>query len=82
MPIKYKTTTKEDDENLERMLSNTYGCKMCGKPISYEVLKSEYCLMCNLKYSAQIREKKKKTAKDLETRLKHIKQKKSKKREN
>lgn len=59
MPIKYKSTSKEDDESLQKMLSNTYGCKMCGKPISFDVLKSEYCLMCKLKYADQIRQKKK-----------------------
>ena len=59
MPIKYKSTSKEDDENLQGILSNTYGCKMCGKPISFDVLKSEYCLMCKLKYPDQIRQKKK-----------------------
>ena len=68
MPIKYKITSKEDDDNLQRILSNTYGCKMCGKPISFEVLKSEYCLMCRLKYSDQIRQKKKEINKKLKNK--------------
>jgi len=82
MPIKYKSTSKENDEKIQKLLSSTYGCKICGKAISFNILKSEYCLMCKLKHSDQIREKKRKTAKDLEEKLKYIKQKKSKKKEN
>ena len=65
MPIylKKKDGTREEVQNI---ISNTYGCLNCGKPISYEVTKSKFCLECKLKYPEQIRKYRSKKRKILE----------------
>ena len=54
MPIKYKN--KETKGKLRKNPRDI--CKICGKPISFDVLGSIYCVMCKIEYSDQIRAKK------------------------
>lgn len=53
--IKKKSLFKMDEEELQNIISNTYGCLICKKALSYKVMKSIFCLECNLKHSKQIR---------------------------
>lgn len=68
MPIRKKGFDQE-------LVSNTYGCKNCGKPISYNISQREYCLECSIKYGHVIREKKKQEREFLEQKLKEVKEK-------
>ena len=61
MPIKYKN--KETKRKLKKNPHDT--CKICGKPISFDVLGSIYCVMCKIKHSDQIRAKKRNVRKIL-----------------
>ena len=46
---------------LQKLISDTYGCLNCGKALSFAILKSRFCVECNLKYSDQIRKLKKRS---------------------
>jgi len=56
MPLKYRNDKTEKIIKRKHRFDN---CRICGEQISPEVTKSVYCLECNLKYSNQIRNKKK-----------------------
>lgn len=59
--MKEKTLLEMNEREIQELISNSYGCLNCGKAISYEVLKSRFCLDCNIRYSDQIRKLKKKS---------------------
>jgi len=56
-----KSLLEMNEAQLKKLISNTDGCLNCGKALSFAILKSRFCVECNLKYSDQIRELKKRS---------------------
>lgn len=50
-----------DEFEIQKLISHTNGCLNCGKALSIEILKSRFCVECNIKYVEQIRNLKKKS---------------------
>jgi len=58
--VKRKLLEMNENE-LAKLISKTDGCLSCGKALSYAILKSRFCVECNLKYTDQIRRLKKRS---------------------